>query len=172
MEMPAAGSTPDSANLALAGVLGRLPSGLFIVTAATGDGRETGFLASWVQQASFEPPMVTVAVNVKRFIHDWLASSPLLALNLVGDGQKEFLKHFGAGFEPDQPAFEGLQVVRGRTGVPLLAEALGSLEGRVVSQMLTGDHIIYGMEVLDARFGAAFESLQPWVHIRKNGLRY
>lgn len=170
--MPENGSTSESANATLAAVLGRIPSGLVILTAGDGNGRETGFLASWVQQASFEPPMVTVAVNVKRFIHEWLAAAPSVGLNLIGEGQKEFLKHFGAGFEPGHSAFEGLQVARGRSGVPLLSDALGCLEGRVVSQMPAGDHIIYGVELFDARFGTAFEALQPWVHIRKNGFRY
>ena len=43
-------------------VLGRVPSGIFILTVGTGD-RATGMLASWVMQAGFEPPMVTVAVK-------------------------------------------------------------------------------------------------------------
>src|SRR3954470_14756244 len=54
-------------------VLGRTPSGLFVISAADADGRETAMLASWVQQASFSPPMVTVALNRKRYLNDWLA---------------------------------------------------------------------------------------------------
>src|SRR5258706_383723 len=50
-------------ELALA--LGRVPSGLFILTVCDGQ-RETGMLASWVQQCSFEPPQVSVAVKHGR----------------------------------------------------------------------------------------------------------
>ena len=49
---------------AIGPVLGRTPSGVFILTASSGDGQETGMLASWVQQASFDPPAITVAVNI------------------------------------------------------------------------------------------------------------
>ena len=72
MTKPQSSSTLDP----IAAVLGRTPSGIFVLTARAADGRETGMLASWVQQASFEPPMVTVAVNRKRFLHDWLAEAP------------------------------------------------------------------------------------------------
>jgi len=153
-------------------VLGRTPSGLFILTARAADGRETGQLASWVQQASFEPPMVTVAVNRKRFLHDWLGDAPQVALNLVGEGQKQFLKHFGAGFEPGAPAFDGLPLRRGETGVPLLAEALGYLEGHVRGRLETGDHVVYAVEIVAAGEGPGFTATPPWVHVRKNGFNY
>ena len=42
---------------ALAAALGRVPSGLVVLTARHG-ARETGMLASWVQQCSFDPPQV------------------------------------------------------------------------------------------------------------------
>ena len=153
-------------------VLGRIPSGVFILTAQNSAGCETGALVSWVQQASFAPPMVTVAVNRKRYLIDWLEQSPQVVLNLVGEGQKHFLKHFGAGFGPDEPAFEGLTIHRTAAGLPVLAEALGVLEGTVRAQLSTGDHVIYAMEITAARCGAGFPDMKPMVHIRKNGFNY
>jgi flavin reductase (DIM6/NTAB) family NADH-FMN oxidoreductase RutF len=153
-------------------VLGRTPSGLFILTSRAADGRETGLLASWVQQASFEPPMVTVAVNRKRYLHDWLADAPQVALNLIGEGQKQFLKHFGAGFEPEAPAFNGVSTRPGVTGVPILADALGYLEGAIRGRMETGDHIVYAVEIVAAGEGPEFTQVAPWVHVRKNGFNY
>lgn len=156
----------------LGAVLGRTPSGLFVLTSRSAEGLETGVLTSWVQQASFEPPMVTVAVNRKRFLHDWLAAAPQVALNLIGAEQKQFLKHFGAGFEPGAPAFTGLALARGVTGVPLLAEALGYLEGQIAGRLDAGDHVIYAVELLAAGRGPDFDAAQPWVHIRKTGWNY
>lgn len=156
----------------IAAVLGRIPSGLFILTARSADGRETGLLASWVQQASFAPPMITVAVNAKRYLHGWFETAPMVGLNLIAEGQKDLLKHFGAGFEPGEPAFEGLHVTRGVTGVPLLRDALGGLEGMIVGQLTTGDHVIYAVEVTAALVGPTLGVATPWVHLRKNGLKY
>ena len=56
----------------IASVLGRLPSGLFILTARRG-ADETGMLASWIMQAGFDPPMITVAALHKdRLLARWL----------------------------------------------------------------------------------------------------
>lgn len=157
---------------AIAAVLGRIPSGLFIVTAGNLHNHETGLLASWVQQAAFTPPMVTVAVNAKRYLHDWLTERPVLALSQVADKQTSLLKHFGAGFGPDEPAFNDVPVTRGETGLTLLTEALCWMEGVVRGKLETGDHVIYAIEVLHAARGLQFDAATPYVHLRKNGLRY
>lgn len=162
----------DAPSNAIGPVLGRTPSGVFILTAKHTDGRETGALVSWVQQASFEPPMVTVAVNRKRYLNEWLAASPGVVLNLVAETQKQFLKHFGAGFGPEEPAFQGLNVNRTSSGLPILADALGYLEGMVCSQLETGDHVIYAVEIVSGGCGPEFDAGKPMIHIRKNGFNY
>lgn len=129
-------------------------------------------LASWVQQASFEPPMVTVAVNRSRYLNDWLAEKPQIVLNLIGESQKQFLGHFGQGFEPGEAAFDGLKINRGQTGLPILSDALGFLEGNIVSRLETGDHMIYAVQLVGAGAGADLASRKPMVHIRKNGFNY
>jgi flavin reductase (DIM6/NTAB) family NADH-FMN oxidoreductase RutF len=153
-------------------MLGRIPSGISILIAGDGSGRETGMLASWVQQASFEPPMVTVAVNRKRYLNDWLQPEASVTLNLLSEDDGRFLKHFGKGFEPDAAAFEGLNVTRAANGLPVLADAMGCLEGTVRSQTEAGDHFIYVVEITNAAAGPNAESAKPWVHLRKNGFNY
>ena len=165
-------SSNDPIQGEIAAVLGRTPSGVYILTAGDQSGHETGMLASWVQQASFSPPMVSVAVNQKRYLNEWLKTSPKIVLNLVGANQVQFLKHFGRGFEPDEPAFEGIKLSRGSTGLPILADALGYLEGPIAGQTEAGDHIIYLMEIESAGCGPNLESEKPMVHIRKNGFNY
>jgi flavin reductase (DIM6/NTAB) family NADH-FMN oxidoreductase RutF len=165
-------SASDPLRERIAPVLGRTPSGIFILTAADGDGHETGMLASWVQQASFSPPMVSVAVNRKRYLHDWLKKSPHVALSMLAESQSRFLKHFGRGFEPEDVAFEGVQIIRGETGLPVLVEALGYLEGRVTGQAEAGDHVVYLVEILSAGSGENIATQKPMVHLRKNGFNY
>src|SRR5919106_1537579 len=65
---------------------------------------------------------------------------PVLALHPVARGQEDWVRHFGfrSGREVDK--FAGLAWEPGRTGAPLLAEALGWLEGRVVDSLDCGDH--------------------------------
>ncbi len=162
----------EDAKQIIGPVLGQTPSGVFILTVADGDGRETGMLASWVQQASFDPPMVSVAVNRKRYVNDWLQSTSSAVLNLIGEQQFEFLKHFGKGFEPDESAFEGLNTARSNANLPVLADAPGYLEGTIVSMTEAGDHFIYIVSITSAGTGEKFGDIKPMVHIRKNGFGY
>ena len=94
----------------LAAALGRVPSGIFVLAARHGE-QETAMLASWVQQCSFDPPQVSVAVRRDRDIHDLLADGAAFTLNIVPIHATEFLKHFGKGFAPDAPAFEWSRTV-------------------------------------------------------------
>lgn len=162
----------DETRAVIGAVLGRTPSGLFILTACGPDGRATGMLASWVQQASFDPPAVTVAVNKKRYVNDWLEANPAVVLNLIGETQKQFLGHFGRGFEPDENAFHGIATMTAGNGAPALVDALGSLEGRAAGRIDAGDHYIYVVRIDAAQRGAALDGERPWVHVRKNGFNY
>jgi flavin reductase (DIM6/NTAB) family NADH-FMN oxidoreductase RutF len=159
-------------NESIPSVLGRIPSGISILIVGDGSGRETGMLASWVQQASFDPPMVTVAVNRKRYLNDWLKTGAPVTLNLLGEDDGKFLKHFGKGFEPDAAAFDGLSLTRAANGLPVLADTMGCLEGKVVSRSEAGDHYVYVVEITGAVAAENLDAAKPWVHIRKSGSNY
>jgi flavin reductase (DIM6/NTAB) family NADH-FMN oxidoreductase RutF len=150
------------------GALGQIPSGLFILTVRHADA-ETGMLASWVMQAGFEPPMLTVAVKRGRYIAQWLHAGTPFVLNLIGEEHKSLISRFGKGLESDELAFEGLQVKRTTNQTPILADALGWLECRSVNNVDSGDHQIFLAEIIG---GEMIGAGKPYVHIRKNGLRY
>jgi len=149
-------------------VLGRVPSGIFILTAGTGD-RATGTLTSWVMQAGFEPPMVSVAIKLGRYVGDWITGGEPFVLNVVAEKQFELLKHFGKGFEPDEPAFEGLNIRRCPRGVPILEDCLGHLECEPTSHIDSGDHRLFLARVVR---GALQSDAAPMVHIRNSGSNY
>lgn len=157
------------AREAIGAALGRLPSGIFILTTGFG-GRSTGMLASWVQQAGFEPPMITVAVRGDRFVADWIERSGRFTLNQVAAGHKSLLKHFARGFNPDEPAFEGVELRDPRAGGPILAEALAYVVAEVAGSIVGGDHrIVLGRVMEGERLD---HEAEPMVHIRKSGLHY
>src|SRR4051812_45139120 len=97
------------AHKQLSGALGKIPSGLFIVTGRKGQS-ETGMLASWVQQCSFDPPQITLAIKRGRDIIDWLEDGASFTVNILDASQTDMIVHFGRGFAPEEPAFEGLDV--------------------------------------------------------------
>jgi flavin reductase (DIM6/NTAB) family NADH-FMN oxidoreductase RutF len=159
----------ESIPPAIPPVLGRIPSGIFILTARAPDGAETGMLASWVMQAGFEPPMITTVVKQGRYVADWLTAGAPFNLNLVAEGQTQMLSHFGKGFEPGEPAFTGLDLDRCPREVAILKTALGHLECTPVGHVDSGDHRVFLAKVEGGRLAAED---RPMVHIRKNGLRY
>jgi len=150
-------------------VLGRVPSGIFILTIGTGP-RATGMLSSWVMQAGFEPPMVSVAVKLGRYVCDWLSEGQPFVLNLVGQSQSHFLKHFGKGFEPGAAAFAGLAITHCARGVPILKGAVGHLECEPVRHVDSGDHRIFLANVVRGKLNQS--DAKPMVHVRKSGGKY
>lgn len=162
----------DECRETLAQVLGRIPSGVFILVATDGKNRQTGLLASWVQQASFEPPQVTVAVNKSRYLLDWLTVGAPVTLNQIQKGDNLFFRHFGKGFDPDAPAFDGLEITTGHSGLPLLKQAMASMEGTVSSQMTAGDHVVFLITLTGAVCHREPSQFEPFVHVRKNGFSY
>ncbi len=148
--------------------LGRVTSGIYIVTIGAGESA-TGMLASWVQQAGFEPPMISLAVKQGRPLSDRLEGGEPFVVNIVGEGQTKFLKHFGKGFEPGEPAFEGLQLAETAVGVPALAEAVATLECRVSTAVDSSDHRILIAHVIG---GTLQSDASPMVHLRKRGDHY
>ncbi len=152
----------------LAAALGRIPSGLFILTARHGD-RETGMLASWVQQCSFDPPQVSVAVRKGRDILDWLTDGAAFVVNVIPENGKALIAHFGKGFEPGEPAFEGVEVRREAETPPVLLASHAYLTCRVVGRVDAGDHVLVIGRVVA---GAVLHHGGPVVHVRKNGLKY
>lgn len=161
-----ANSPTESAGLYPA--LGRLPSGISILTIGSED-TATGMLVSWVQQAAFEPPMISLTVKQGRPLSDRLDGGEPFVLNIVGEDQKHFLKHFGKGFEPGEPAFEGIELAETAIGVPALAGAIAHLECRAVDGVDAADHRVLVAHVTG---GTLLSEVAPMVHLRKRGDHY
>ena len=159
----------DEPHKQLAGALGRIPSGLFILTARR-EQQETGMLASWVQQCGFDPPALTVALQRGRDILAWLTPGAPFTLNILEDDQTDMIVHFGRGFALGEPAFEGLDVQRPDGGAPVLSDALAYLQCQVAGRCEAGDHEVFIARVL------AGQVLQPeghpMIHVRRNGFHY
>ena len=147
--------------------LGRIPSGCAIVTARAG-GRRTGMLASWVQQAAFEPPMISVAIKKGRPISAMIDASGEFVVNVLRENPTAMFKHFGKGFDLEQDAFAGLAVREVTCGVEI-PDQIARLSVRVKSECEAGDHVVYVAEVVEASAG---EIRPPYVHVRKSGWGY
>ena len=153
----------------LAAALGRIPSGLFVLTVRHGDA-ETGVLTSWVQQCSFAPPQLSIALKRGREVGAWLTDGAAFLLNVLDDTQTDMIAHFGRGFALNEPAFTDLAVERpDPDGAPVLSEALAYLDCRVAGRCAAGDHDLIVATVVG---GKVLNPGQPMVHVRKSGMHY
>lgn len=154
-----------------AAAVGHIPSGLFIVAVQNPSTKETdGYLASWVQQVSFEPLMISLAIKPGRPAYDLIKSGAVFAINVVGDHEKTYLKHFWKGYDPNNNPFSELDHEIGPNGGVLLKQAKSSIECQLVSSEKPGDHDIVFAKVLSSTM--YIEESKPMVHIRKSGKDY
>jgi flavin reductase (DIM6/NTAB) family NADH-FMN oxidoreductase RutF len=150
--------------------LGRIPSGLFILTVRRDD-QTTGMLLSWVQQAGFNPPMLTVAVRRNRYISDWIQVTGRFTLNQIPANHKMLLRHFAHGFPPGADAFSGVSLYpESASGGPILADALAYLDAEVVALLTAGDHCLFLARIVAG--GLLNPDCEPFVHIRNDGSNY
>ncbi|RKZ08878.1 hypothetical protein DRQ53_06370 [bacterium] len=150
--------------------LGRVPSGLFVVMARNDAGHETAFLASWVMQAGFDVPALSVAVGKDRAALDFVREpGSSFTVSVIADSEKGQVGPFARGIAPAADALAELPVERTGSGQAVIAGCLAWMECRTLDSALSGDHAIVVGEVVDARGG---RDDAPAVHLRKNGLGY
>jgi flavin reductase (DIM6/NTAB) family NADH-FMN oxidoreductase RutF len=126
-------------------------------------------LGSWLQQCSFDPPQVSLAVKPDRELARWLTPDAGFTVNILDDTQTDAIAHFGRGFKAGEDAFEGLEIDHLDQAGPVLREALAFLECRVVTRQSAGDHdLVIGRVVR----GQLLSDGQPMVHVRKSGMHY
>ncbi|MGA0996997.1 MAG: diflavin flavoprotein, partial [Vulcanococcus sp.] len=108
--------------------LGRLSGGLYVVTARQ-DERASAMVASWVSQASFDPPGITVAVAKDRAIEALLQVGDRFVLNILReDNYQDLMRHFLKRFPPGADRFAGVNTLEGvANGGPVLGDALAFL---------------------------------------------
>jgi flavin reductase (DIM6/NTAB) family NADH-FMN oxidoreductase RutF len=133
-------------------VVGHFATGVTVITALAG-GRPLGTTASAVTSLSLEPPMMLVCLDRESQTGQAIAAAGRFAVNILGEGQADLARRL-ATKAPDK--FDGVETAPGGSGVPLLADALATLECRVVDRTTGGTHIVFFGEVEQgsARSGA------------------
>ncbi|MBE9112307.1 diflavin flavoprotein [Nodosilinea sp. LEGE 07298] len=150
--------------------LGRISSGLYIITAQKGE-LSSAMLASWVSQASFQPLGFTVAVAKDRAIESLMQVGDTFVLNILEEGKHlGLMKHFLKRFAPGADRFAGVRTRPANNGSPLLADALAYLECEVATRMEVSDHWIVYCTVQDGK--VSDPDGQTAVHHRKVGNYY
>lgn len=146
----------------------RIIGSLCVVSAKRGE-ISSAMLASWVTQASFNPPGLTVAVAKDRAIESLMHTGDNFVLNILKEGMN-LRRHFLQAFAPGQDRFAGLATQTAQNGCSILNDALTYLECTVHSRMDCGDHwVVYAI----VNSGQILQSMgMTAIHQRKSGSQY
>ncbi|WP_373479406.1 diflavin flavoprotein [Geminocystis sp.] len=150
--------------------LGRIVGSLCIVTTKRHD-LKGAMVASWVSQATFNPPGFTVAVAKERAIESLLPIGSQFVLNILEEGKHiELMKHFLKPFAPGEDRFANIESQSSENGCPILSSALAYIECEVSKRLECGDHwVIYAI----AKNGKLLsDNGITAVHYRKSGTHY
>ncbi|HEY9849449.1 MAG TPA: diflavin flavoprotein [Leptolyngbyaceae cyanobacterium] len=148
--------------------VGRVVGSLCVLTAKRGD-TASAMLASWVSQATFNPPGLTVAVAKDRAVESLTHTGDKFVLNILQEG-KQLRKHFMKSFAPGEDRFANVNVQEANNGCAILTDALAYLECTVENRMECGDHWLVYASVENGK--VLNQEGVTAVHHRKSGSYY
>jgi flavin reductase (DIM6/NTAB) family NADH-FMN oxidoreductase RutF len=153
----------------VAKAVGHIPSGLFIVATKNGEQLD-GYLASWVQQVSFSPLMIALAINPDRPGYESIVAGKTFTVNVVGEHEMNYLKHFWSGYDPANSPFKEIEHEISENDGILIKGAKSVIECRFKDKIKPGDHELVLAEVVASH--VMNDEAKPKTHIRKSGLDY
>jgi flavin reductase (DIM6/NTAB) family NADH-FMN oxidoreductase RutF len=147
------GADPDEYDKLRRRVLWKLPSGLYVIGARHGDERNL-MTANWVTQVSFAPKLVGVSVEKEARTHALIGGGRVFAVNIVSREDRAIVRKFTKPVEYDAGAhtLNGFAFHDGRTGAPILDQAVAFVECALREEVDAGDHTLFVGEVIDSGF--------------------
>src|SRR5579884_4373114 len=104
-------------------VLRMIPYGLYVLTAEGKNGEVAAGTVNWVTQASFQPPLVAVAVKTDAHAHPLIKETGAFALNVLGKDQGPVAFTFFKPAQKEGQTISGQPYHAGSTGAPVLDAA-------------------------------------------------
>jgi flavin reductase (DIM6/NTAB) family NADH-FMN oxidoreductase RutF len=100
-------------------------------------------------QVSFSPLLVAISINPEHESYKLLGSGRVFAISVLREQQEALAKHFGTQSGRTVDKLASIAWRPGKTGAPLLADALAHFDCQMVSDIEAGDHRIVMGRVVD-----------------------
>jgi 3-hydroxy-9,10-secoandrosta-1,3,5(10)-triene-9,17-dione monooxygenase reductase component len=130
--------TPDFDARAFRDTLARFATGVAFVTAAP-DGEPSGLIVNTLTSVSLEQPLVSFSPARSSLTRTRMRRAGRFGVNVLRRQHERFAKR---ATRPGADRFAGLDWKLGPAGVPLLTDALATIESEIVAEHPTGDHWI------------------------------
>lgn len=134
--------------LLLRNALGAFATGVTVITTVAADGHDVGVTANSFNSVSLDPPLVLWSLNKASGSMPAFGQADHFAVHLLAFGQREISDRFSS---KRQNRFEGLDLLRGAGGVPLLEGCAGRFVCRTEYRYEGGDHMIFVGRVIDVQ---------------------
>jgi 3-hydroxy-9,10-secoandrosta-1,3,5(10)-triene-9,17-dione monooxygenase reductase component len=135
--------------------LGRFATGVAFVTAAP-DGEPAGLIVNTLTSVSLDPPLISFCPSRNSLTWSRMRRAGRFGVNVLGRHHEPFARR---ATPAGSDRFAGVDWELGRIGVPLLSDALTSLECEIVAEHPAGDHWIVVGRVASLRVAEGHEPL-------------
>lgn len=119
--------------------LGCFPTGVAVITTTDDSGRPVGVTVSAFSSLSLEPPLILFCLDRRTNGLDAFRSGAF-GVSVLRETQREISIRFASR---NDDKFAGLEIVTGVTEVPLVPDALATLECTLETVVEGGDHFIF-----------------------------
>ena len=126
----------------------RLSYGVYAIGVADGE-KLDAFTAAWVMQVSFDPLLLALSINPDNASYELLHAGGGFTVNVLKQGQLELARRLGTRSGRDEDKLAGIRSHPGRTGAPVLEEALAYFDCELAGRMRAGDHQLVLGRVVD-----------------------
>ena len=126
----------------------QLSLGVYIVGAAHNEQRDA-FTAAWVMQVSFTPLLLAVSIHPEHASYPLLKEAQAFTVNVLKRGQLEIARRFGTRSGREYDKLAGVRWHPGRSGAPVLDDALAYFDCELTDRFPAGDHELMLGRVVD-----------------------
>ena len=122
---------------------------IYVITAAH-DGLMSGQITTWVTSGSLVPEhlRVVTVISPRNFTFALIQRSQRFVVNLLGEGQQDWLPLFGLQSTREIHKFDGILTNMTANGIPVLPETCGWAECQIVQGVDLGDRHVLIADVL------------------------
>ncbi|HUA64030.1 MAG TPA: flavin reductase family protein [Verrucomicrobiae bacterium] len=132
-------------------VCGRFATGVTIATVLDARSRPHGLTVNSFTSISLTPPLVSISLGLNVTVLEAFREAEFYGINILADNQREISDRFA---RKGLDRFANISWHRGKSGAPLLAGCLATLECAVRQRILCGDHEIFVGEVMHSQINS------------------
>ena len=144
--------------------------GIYVVSAHSGED-DNAFVANWLSQCSFDPPLIMVSIQNRSRTMAMIRASGFFAVHVLATGQREFAGMLGKSSRSNMHKLKNVRWHSSDvTRCPILEDTLGYVECRVEGELPAADSTILLGEVINAEILSEEEF--PPLTMKETGFRH